>query len=362
MKDATSLQLLLVEHDPQTASLVRQTLCGHFSAATIRHCSTVAQATAVDPAGVDLVLSDMSLPDGSGLDLLDQLLKKRPDLPVVLVTGEGVLETAIEAIRRGAYDYIVKAGDYLFAIPLTVQKNLAIWRTKHENQHLAAQLTRTLQQVRIKNRQLEKAVSELERTAATDPLTCLANRRAIADAILRMFADFRRHDRDLACIMIDLDGFKQLNDTLGHQRGDDLLQCTAGVLERYCRQSDMAGRFGGDEFIVLLPETDVATARRVARRIGERYRLESARLCTDGTVNHHLTMSMGLATLRHTHPSSPEQLMAQADDALCRAKQAGKTCVMVYQNDREGRPNASPARGTPRTSAAPRRRASLSAR
>ncbi len=277
---------------------------------------------------------------------------------MLLVTDESVLETAVEAIRRGAYDTIAKTPEYLSAIPLVVEKNLAIWRTKQDSQHLASRLTRALKQLRFKNRQIERMVSELHRTAAMDPLTSLANRRAIG----RMFAECHRHQRDLACIMIDLDGFKQLNDTLGHQRGDEFLQCTAGILHRYCRQSDTAGRFGCDEFIVLLPETDLATAQRVARRIGERYRLETARLCTDGTVNHHLTTSLGLATMAHSRPSSHEQLMAHADQALYRAKQAGKTCVMVCQDDPTSHPASSPGPGTRRKSAAPRQRASLSAR
>ena len=240
---------------------------------------------------------------------------------MLLVTDESVLETAVEAIRRGAYDTIAKTPEYLSAIPLVVEKNLAIWRTKQDSQHLASRLTRALKQLRFKNRQIERMVSELHRTAAMDPLTSLANRRAIG----RMFAECHRHQRDLACIMIDLDGFKQLNDTLGHQRGDEFLQCTAGILHRYCRQSDTAGRFGCDEFIVLLPETD-------------------------------------LATMAHSRPSSHEQLMAHADQALYRAKQAGKTCVMVCQDDPTSHPASSPGPGTRRKSAAPRQRASLSAR
>ncbi len=150
---------------------------------------------------------------------------------MILVTGEGIIENAARAIRQGAYDYIVKAGDYLFAIPLMVEKNLAIWQTKQENLRLQEQLTRTLEEVSVKNKQLEAAVKQLAAMAATDPLTGLANRRTLALTMERSFAEAVRYGHDLACIMIDLDGFKLLNDTLGHQRGDGILEAVATILK-----------------------------------------------------------------------------------------------------------------------------------
>ena len=331
MTDSAALQLLLVEDDPETVTQIRRTLGEHFGAVHLLQHRTVSDAEQVDLTHVDLVLSDMNLPDGTGLELISRLLAKRADLPIVMVTSQGILDHAIEAIRRGAYDYVVKAGDYLFAIPLIVEKNLALWRTKQDNLHLAQQLTRTLDQVRIKNHQLQEMVHELETMAATDPLTGLANRRAFSEALRRSFAECHRYGHDLACIMIDLDGFKQLNDTMGHQRGDELLQCAARVLEAYCRESDIAARFGGDEFVLLLPETDLDTARGVAERIAERYRTQIAKLCTGAAGEPRLTMSMGLTTLHLSRPLNPEQLIAHADRALYRAKQAGKTCLMVYK-------------------------------
>ena len=361
MANNTRLQLLLVENDAQAASMVSKTLEDYFPEGNILCRVTLTEAAAVDLNQIDLVLSVMNLPDGTGLELLANLLGQRPDLPVVLVTDLGVTETAVEAIRRGAYDYIVKTGDYLFAIPLVVEKNLAIWRTKQENLCLAGQVTRTLEQVRIKNHQLESLVHELETMAATDPLTGLVNRRAFGEAMEQRFAESTRYGHDLACIMIDLDRFKQLNDTLGHQRGDEVLQHTAHVLQAYCRRCDIAGRFGGDEFILLLPETDVVTAENVAHRIGENFSTNTAQFCSDGQSTHRLTMSMGLATLCLTKPSSPQQLIAHADDAMYRAKETNTTCVIVSE------PNASqsdPAQidSSARASTGSPQRASLSTR
>ncbi|MEE9211804.1 MAG: diguanylate cyclase [Phycisphaeraceae bacterium] len=325
-------RLLLVEDDPDAADLICETLRDHFGCDCVRRCSTIAQALAVDTGDFDMVLSDINLPDGTGLELLEQLLQRRADLPVVFVTGESVLEYALTAIRRGAYDYIVKAGDYLFAIPVAVEKNLAIWKTKQYNQELEEQLKQTLDQVRIKNQQLEEAVAQLETMAATDPLTGLANRRAFGQAMERCFAECSRHGRDLACIMTDLDAFKELNDTLGHQCGDELLQRAASVLEANCRRSDVAGRFGGDEFIVLLPDTDLQRAQHVATRILEQFKLAAQALLGQTKLAGRLSMSIGLATLCDSRPASPEQLIAHADHALYLAKQAGKTRVMVYRH------------------------------
>src|SRR5690606_2363277 len=102
----------------------------HFGRDCVRHVDNVSDATRVDLTDIDLVLSDMNLPDGTGMDVLMHVLGQWEGKPVVLVTGEGILENAIAAIRRGAYDYIVKAGDYLFALPIVVEKNLELYQIK----------------------------------------------------------------------------------------------------------------------------------------------------------------------------------------------------------------------------------------
>ena len=324
-------KILLVEDDPDTADLIRQTLADHFGDDCVAHCATAAEALAEDEQTIDLVLTDMTLPDGSGLDLLTKLLKRRADLPVVLVTASSIHEQALSAIRRGAYDYIVKAGDYLFAIPVVVEKNLTIWQTKQENTRLHDRLKRTLEELRIKNSQLEELVLQLKTVAAKDPLTGLANRRAFGHALEQCFADACRYGHDLACIMIDLDGFKNLNDTLGHPAGDEILQRTAGVLEETCRRSDIAGRLGGDEFILLMPQTDMSTARQAARRILDEFVRSARDMLGDSEIADRVSISMGLATLHDSKPANPDQLIAHADSALYSAKQARGTNIMNYQ-------------------------------
>ncbi len=325
--DRTETRLLIIEDDPDTAELMAETLRDHFGPRAVHWVAAAADAAECDPDAYDLVLCDINLPDGSGLELLDELLRRRPDLPIVMVTSESGLDVATDAIRRGAADYIVKAGDYLFTVPLIVQKNLEVWRIKQHNVHLEEQLRRMVDELRDKNEQLQDAVQRLETQAQTDPLTGLANRRHISAVLERSFAEAQRYETDLTCVMIDLDRFKQLNDTLGHQTGDRLLQTAARVLEANCRRSDMAGRYGGDEFVLLLPHTDLDTAMTVCRRIQQQFQADIDLLLD---MAGGCTMSLGIACARRHRPASADQLVALADAALDRAKAAGKARIEVH--------------------------------
>ncbi|MBI1335961.1 MAG: diguanylate cyclase [Phycisphaera sp.] len=323
-------RLLIVEDDADTAQLITEALEDHFGPGCVTHADHVRAALALDPHGFDLILSDMNLPDGLGLDVLKGMLQRRPDIPVVFVTGEGILDNALEAIRQGAYDYVVKAGDYLFAIPIVVEKNLAIWRTKRQNKELEHRLQSTLEQVNIKNAQLEEMVAKLETMATTDPLTGLVNRRAFNEALVRLYNEKHRYNQDLACFMIDLDRFKQYNDTLGHQAGDQLLQRVAEVLMTNCRKTDVVGRYGGDEFVILLPMTDEATAKQVGQRILREFELSMQTFEKSHPDTPRVRMSAGLACFSKGRPTTPEQLVSQADHALYHSKHSGRGQLSVF--------------------------------
>lgn len=327
---ATGPRILLIEDDPDTAQLYREVLSDHFHGDRMVHARSLAQAVLVDLRDIDLVLTDYNLPDGNGLEALDLLLRRRPELPIIMVTAETSLETAARAIRKGAHDYLVKAGDYLLALPLVIEKNLEIHRTRRENAQLSQELTQTLLELRIKNEQLEEMVRRLETVAATDALTGLANRRAVQRTMDRAIAEASRHGHDLACIMIDLDRFKQLNDTAGHPAGDEMLKTAGRVLESNCRRSDVAGRLGGDEFILVLPQASIDTAQRVAQRVFDTFENQVKELIERYPNWPKVSMSMGVASLKHSRPSDAFTLIAHADHALYRAKQLGKCRVAVY--------------------------------
>jgi diguanylate cyclase (GGDEF)-like protein len=168
-----------------------------------------------------------------------------------------------------------------------------------------------------------------EHRAATDPLTKLPNARSVQEALIRMVAQAHRSQSPLSAIVIDLDRFKALNDRHGHQAGDEVLETVGTALRRGVRASDFAGRWGGEEFVVLLPDTDHEGAMQAA---------ETMRSLLDGlhvpAVTAHITASLGVATLPD-HAADGTSLIRAADRALYLAKAAGRNCVMTTTPDEQ---------------------------
>ncbi|MDX6398911.1 MAG: hypothetical protein QOJ43_2319, partial [Gaiellaceae bacterium] len=162
-----------------------------------------------------------------------------------------------------------------------------------------------------------------EHRAATDPLTKLPNARSVQEALIRMVAQALRSDSPLSAIVIDLDHFKALNDRHGHQAGDEVLETFGATLRRGVRASDFAGRWGGEEFVVLLPDTDLEGALQAA---------ETMRANFDGmtipAVSAHITASLGVATLPD-HAADGPSLIRAADRALYLAKTTGRNRVVA---------------------------------
>src|SRR5439155_4211691 len=232
--------------------------------------------------------------------------------PVIMVTGENVGETAAEAIRQGATDYVVKVGDYLFTIPLVIEKNLTVAKIIREREEL--------------RKQLEEKNAQLEQMAATDALTGVYNRRHFSRVIEQLFAEAARYEKDLACVMIDLDGYKQLNDSFGHQVGDQLLVIAGKVITANMRRMDVAARYGGDEFVLLLPQATCDDASLAAGRIREEFYQASASLLRR---KEGVSMSIGIASLKQCRAMHADQLVNQADQALYKSKAHGRNRISV---------------------------------
>ena len=186
------------------------------------------------------------------------------------------------------------------------------------------------QKVKERTDELQQAVRKLDTMASTDPLTGLANRRAFTEALDLCFRELVRRKNEMACVMIDLDGFKDINDTLGHDTGDELLGLAARVLKENCRSSDVIARLGGDEFVILMPQTDDETAQQVGRRILDCFEQETAQILAEADVQFNVSMSVGLALRKRHNPESSEQLVIQADKAMYSAKGSGKACLRIY--------------------------------
>ncbi len=309
-KPVDTLRLLIIEDDEDQRELIRETLEDHFGRGTVWTAASGAEAMAQDLKSFDLILCDYNLPDAGGMELLAEI-RRRCTTPIIMVTGENVGKLATEAIRQGAADYVVKFGDYLFTIPLVVEKNLAAARLVAERETL--------------RRELEQKNSQLEHMAATDPLTGLYNRRHFGSALEQTFSEAARYASDLSCVMIDLDGYKQFNDTFGHQMGDQLLVIVGKGISANLRQMDFAARYGGDEFVLLLPRASDEEAAVVADRIRQQFIEASGKLLNGQS---RVTMSIGIASKRICHPAGPDQLIAQADAALYQAKEAGRNRIV----------------------------------
>ncbi|MCK5231627.1 MAG: sensor domain-containing diguanylate cyclase, partial [Desulfobulbaceae bacterium] len=172
-----------------------------------------------------------------------------------------------------------------------------------------------------------RAFKEMKVRASMDGLTKVHNRASIEEILPKIFRHTKREGRELSVAMIDVDHFKEFNDRFGHLVGDNILKLVAGTINKFSRPSDVVGRYGGDEFLVLLKDTDINDGMRYVERI--RKEIENlGRLLTRRFPSHPLTVSIGL-TAYHPTIMTKEELVANADQALYLAKDAGKNKVVT---------------------------------
>ncbi len=205
---------------------------------------------------------------------------------------------------------------------------------------MADRHARTHAQIVALNADLEQRVRartrQLRELACRDPLTGLYNRRYFNEVLVQLLAESRRYGSDLACIMIDLDNFKAVNDIHGHRAGDEVLRDAADVITRGLRSADLAARFGGDEFVVLLPHTSAAQARILGERIAEAFS-ERMRAGDSYLPKRQVTLSVGIGGIHDigfSDDADGQALVAAADRALYDAKARGKNQVAYARTAR----------------------------
>ncbi|MQC16700.1 MAG: GGDEF domain-containing protein [Chloroflexi bacterium] len=198
------------------------------------------------------------------------------------------------------------------------------------NQRAAAQREASLERAAA---QLREVSAELDRLARTDGLTGVANRRALFEMMGIEFRRSRRYERDLSVLMLDLDQFKQVNDRWGHPFGDQALQDIAHLVQGNIRESDILGRYGGEEFVVILPEANAEQAVTVAeklRRAVESHDFRTVDLPSPGQSPVRITISIGVASTPVAEDQDEVELFSRADRALYEAKRAGRNRVVLY--------------------------------
>ncbi len=174
----------------------------------------------------------------------------------------------------------------------------------------------------------KKAQAALERLATQDSLTGIANRRYFLEIASRIIEQARRYQRPVSVVMIDVDHFKEMNDTFGHKTGDKVLIHITRCFQSCLRKVDILGRYGGDEFVILLPETTKEGARRLSERLMQAV---AQQLITAGGVTIPITLSMGLASNINEPDLSLDELLQRADRALYDSKLNGRNRLTSYE-------------------------------
>src|ERR687896_940391 len=264
----------------------------------------------------DLILLDVMMPRIDGMEVARRIKadESLPFIPIIMQTALDTVQHKVEGLDAGADDYVTK--------PINFAELEARVKSMLRIKMLQDELTRA-------NQDLERANGELLRMAVTDALTGLHNRRRVEELLHEMFEHSIRLHEPLACAMFDLDHFKSVNDTYGHQAGDAVLQQLAGILKASAREIDRVGRYGGEEFIILLPGTVLDAAVTFAERT--RQQVESHTFTFEGGSLRR-TISCGVAAFPHPRISHREALVKAADDALYVAKELGRNRVVRFDS------------------------------
>jgi two-component system cell cycle response regulator len=259
----------------------------------------------------DVIITDLGMPELDGFGVLAAVKKLSPSVEVIILTGTHSqdMSAAVRALRLGAHDYLTKPPGAADDVVLTVERAMEKKRLKDANQHL---------------------LNELRSQSRTDVLTGIPNRRAFDDALQREIPRAGRHGHSLGLVMLDIDHFKQVNDTFGHQAGDEVLRVFARVASTVLREGDVLYRYGGEEFAAVLPHADMVGATTAGERIVAAISAHPFRV---GSSPVSITTSAGVACWPGSGADAI-QLVEQADSALYEAKKAGRNRVVAVATHR----------------------------
>ncbi|MCB1051407.1 MAG: diguanylate cyclase [Acidobacteria bacterium] len=260
----------------------------------------------------DLVITDWDMPVMNGLELIRALQAQEStrDIPVIMFTGVMTTSENLQmALEAGAKDYIRKPLD---RVELLARTNAML--------HLADYIS----QVKAQNQALRESYAQMEKMARTDPLTQLSNRRDFRDHLAHELAACQRNGRKMVLAIADIDHFKHFNDQFGHECGDSVLVALAEQLRGLIRNQDYVGRWGGEEFILLFPETDLEGGRIIAEKICQAVHAQPHQFQAQAMP---ISLTIGLSAYRDNDDANA--LLKRADEALYRGKNAGRNQVVT---------------------------------
>ncbi|MBI5367304.1 MAG: diguanylate cyclase [Planctomycetes bacterium] len=300
-------QVLIVDDEPGNLDLLsRRLLRSGYSVAIA--CSAAEAEPVVATHPPDIILLDIMMPEVSGLEYLCRLRAdaRTSRTPIIMVSALADTENIVTAISDGANDYVTK--------PINLPVLLARMQT-----HLKMAAL-------VQN--LETQTQLLTKLAAVDHLTGVYNRRSMFEALEVEMSRSRRSGRALSFVMLDIDHFKRLNDEHGHPVGDQVLREFAARAREAVRPTDLVCRYGGEEFAVILPETEATQAEAAGERV--RQAIGGWPFAVAGR-QIPVTVSVGLASVAATYSGDLARVIARADKALYEAKQSGRNRVCVAE-------------------------------
>jgi len=303
-QEVVCARLLIVDDEEIMREFLREVL-GDQGYAIDLACSGREAVKKMKAAEYDVVITDIVMPELDGLGVVAAASELPYEVAVIVMTGYASMETAVESMKLGASDYITK--------PFNIDQIRII-------------VSNTLEARALKKRAAEgEFYKELSRK---DGLTELYNHRFFQQLLDTEVSRAERYQRVVSLLMIDIDDFKQFNDSHGHPAGDVLLRTLARLLKRSSRNCDFVARYGGEEFAVIVPEVRTDSASRMSERL-RRLVAETEFEGEEAMPGGRLTISIGVATYP-TQAENKTELLEHADQALYRAKSAGKNCVAVF--------------------------------
>ncbi|HWZ59772.1 MAG TPA: diguanylate cyclase [Gemmatimonadaceae bacterium] len=309
--------ILIVDDHPDNVDLLRdrleargyKTIIARDGEEALRAAGALGGPLAPDTTP-DVILLDVMLPKLDGIEVARRIKadKSLPFMPIIMQTALDSTESKVEGLDAGADDYITKPINFA-----ELEARLRSW-------------------LRIKSLQeeVERQSREILRISQTDSLTEIDNRRYLEERLREAFEHAKRMHEPVACVMCDLDLFKSVNDNHGHQAGDAVLRQLAQLLKAEAREIDRVGRYGGEEFMLILPGASAEAAVRFADRV--RNAVAQRTFAFDGG-NVQRTISCGVASWPHPRIGHVDALVRAADDALYVAKETGRNRVVRFDSD-----------------------------
>ena len=303
-------RILIVDDHEDNVELLRARLEARGYTTVSARDGQEALDVATKPPYPDLILLDVMMPHVDGIEVARRVKadKSLPFMPIIMQTALDSTEHTVEGLDAGADDYITK--------PI----NFAVLEAR----------VRTQLRIKTLVEEVQRQKEELERISRTDGLTQLDNRRHLEERLEEQFEHARRLHEQFAVVMCDLDKFKSVNDTYGHQAGDEVLRQCAAILRHEAREIDRVGRYGGEEFMLVLPGTQLDSAVTFAERVRKAVEAHTFTFA-GGTLRR--TMSLGVAGWPHPKLADCDSLVKAADDALYVAKETGRNRVVRFDSD-----------------------------